>query len=190
MTGATSKCICGVQPPEKWLNHYFCLLLFTCPEQCALWFCLKLKSILSLTGWNTFHTTYITDLDPLKYGIDGNHFRFWLYLTELYAVKGLHWSKEIHFNVFSKTSFSSCRNSALKRTFGAEQLEGRWVVGLLLPVPVHVEELKKLHRFRLCFVLLVNRSRAEGEAICKEKGASKLQESARQDENGSTFPLW
>ena len=35
MTGATSKCICGVQPPEKWLNHYFCLLLFTCPEQCA-----------------------------------------------------------------------------------------------------------------------------------------------------------
>ena len=82
------------------------------------------------------------------------------------------------------------QNSALKRTFGAEQLEGRWVVGLLLPVPVHVEELKKLHRFRLCFVLLVNRSRAEGEAICKEKGASKLQESARQDENGSTFPLW
>ena len=61
------------------------------------------------------------------------------------------------------------------------------MVGLLLPVPVHVEELKKLHRFRLCFVLLVNRSRAEGEAICKEKGASKLQESARQDENFSTL---
>ena len=35
MTGATSKCICGVQPPEKWLTHYFCSLLFTCPEQCA-----------------------------------------------------------------------------------------------------------------------------------------------------------
>ena len=33
MTGATSKCICGVQSPEKWLNHYFCVLLFTCPEQ-------------------------------------------------------------------------------------------------------------------------------------------------------------
>ena len=110
-------------------------------------FCLKLKSILSLTGWNTFHSTNITDLDPkspspLKYGMDGNHFRFWLYLAELYAVKGLHWSKEIHFNVFSKTSFSSCRNSALKRTFGAEQLEGRWVVGLLLPVPVHVRSWK------------------------------------------------
>ena len=37
MTGATSKCICGVQPPEKWLNHYFCALLFTCPEQCGWW---------------------------------------------------------------------------------------------------------------------------------------------------------
>ena len=36
MTGATSKCICGVQPPEKWLIHYFCLLLFTCPEQCDI----------------------------------------------------------------------------------------------------------------------------------------------------------
>ena len=35
MTGATSKCICGVQPPEKWLNHYFCVQLFTSPEQCA-----------------------------------------------------------------------------------------------------------------------------------------------------------
>ena len=87
-------------------------------EQCALWFCLKLKSLHSLTGWNTIHSTNITDLEsrldpkspsPLKYGMDGNHFRFWLYLAELYAVKGLHWSKEIHFNVFSKTSFSSCR---------------------------------------------------------------------------------
>ena len=28
------KSICGVQPPENWLKHYFCLLLFTCPEQC------------------------------------------------------------------------------------------------------------------------------------------------------------
>ena len=37
MTRATSKCICGVQPPEIWLNHYFCSLLFTCPEQCASW---------------------------------------------------------------------------------------------------------------------------------------------------------
>ena len=35
MTGATSKCICGVQSPEKWLNHYFWALLFTCAEQCA-----------------------------------------------------------------------------------------------------------------------------------------------------------
>jgi len=35
MTGATSKCICGVQPPEKLLNHYFCLLLFTYLEQCV-----------------------------------------------------------------------------------------------------------------------------------------------------------
>ena len=37
MTGATSKCICGVQPPEKWLNHYFRALLITCLEQCGLW---------------------------------------------------------------------------------------------------------------------------------------------------------
>ena len=34
MTGASSKCICGIQLPEKWLIHYYCLLLFTCPEQC------------------------------------------------------------------------------------------------------------------------------------------------------------
>ena len=34
MTGATSKCICGSQPPEKRLIHYFCALLLTCPEQC------------------------------------------------------------------------------------------------------------------------------------------------------------
>ena len=30
MTGATSKCICGAQPLEKWLIHYFCVQLFTC----------------------------------------------------------------------------------------------------------------------------------------------------------------
>ena len=35
MTGATSNCICSVQPPENWLIHYFCALLFTCPEQCV-----------------------------------------------------------------------------------------------------------------------------------------------------------
>ena len=39
MTGATFKCICGAQPPEKWLIHYFCARLFTCPEQCVPMIC-------------------------------------------------------------------------------------------------------------------------------------------------------
>ena len=55
MTRATSKCICGVQPQEKLLIHYFCALLFTCPEQCAIH--------RSLCGWS--QTTWtLTALAP------------------------------------------------------------------------------------------------------------------------------
>ena len=92
--------------------------------------------------------------------------------------------------MFSARPLSVHAELRIEKDFWSRTIGGKVGGGPVAPCARACEELKKLHRFRLCFVLLVNRSRAEGEAICKEKGASKLQESARQDENGSTFPLW